>query len=73
MITTFIITVLFLLNMALAFAMVYTFEDIPVLKSKAFRLFLLFPPVSITIFFCVAIYGIGYSLLMLLSNYFSND
>ncbi len=69
MVSTFIIVILSLLNMLLAFAMVYTFEDIPVLKSKAFRLFLLIPPVSITIFFCVTIYGIGYSLYLLLSNY----
>jgi hypothetical protein len=69
MISTFIITILFLLNMALAFAMVYTFEDIPVLKNKPFRLFILIPPVAITIFFCVAIYGIGYSLYLLLTNY----
>jgi len=69
MISTFIITILFLLNMLLAIAMVYTFDDIPVLKSKAFRLFILLPPVAITIFFCVTIYGIGYSLYLLLSNY----
>ncbi len=73
MVTSFIIVLLFLLNMLLALAMVYTFDDVKVLKNKPFRLFLLFPPVSITIFFCVAIYGIGYSLFMLLSNYFSND
>ncbi len=73
MISTFIITILFLLNMALAFAMVYTFDNIPVLKNKGFRLFLLIPPVAITIFFCVTIYGILYSLYMLLINYFSND
>jgi len=69
MISTFIITILFLLNMLLAIAMVYTFDDVPVLKSKAFRLFILLPPVAITIFFCVTIYGIGYSLYLLLSNY----
>ena len=69
MISTFIITILFLLNMLLAIAMVYTFDDVPVLKSKAFRLFILIPPVAITIFFCVTIYGIGYSLYLLLSNY----
>ncbi len=69
MITTFIITVLFLLNMALAFAMVYTFEGVKVLESKPFRLFLLIPPVAITIFFCVTIYGILYSLYLLLTNY----
>ena len=69
MVTSFIIGILFLLNMLLAFAMVYTFDDVKVLKNKGFRLFLLFPPVSITIFFCVAIYGILYSLYILLSNY----
>jgi hypothetical protein len=69
MVSTFIIVILFLLNMCLALAMVYTFDDIPVLKSKAFRLFLLIPPVSITLFFCVTIYGILYSLYVLLSNY----
>ncbi len=69
MVTSFIIGILFLLNMLLAFAMVYTFDDVKVLKNKGFRLFLLFPPVSITIFFCVAIYGILYSLYLLLSNY----
>jgi hypothetical protein len=69
MVSTFIIVILFLLNMCLALAMVYTFDDIPVLKSKAFRLFLLIPPVSITLFFCVTVYGILYSLYVLLSNY----
>ena len=69
MISTFIITILFLLNMALAFAMVYTFDNVNLLKSKAFRLFLLIPPVAITIFFCVILYGILYCLWMLLSNY----
>ena len=69
MISTFIITVLFLLNMALAFAMVYTFDNIKVLERRAIRLFLLIPPVAITIFFCVTIYGILYSLYLLLTNY----
>jgi hypothetical protein len=69
MITSFIIVMISLLNMLLAFAMVYTFEDVKVLESKVFRLFILIPPVSITIFFCVAIYGILYSLYYLLSNY----
>jgi hypothetical protein len=69
MISAFIITILFLLNMGLAFAMVYTFEDTMVLKNKRFRLFLLIPPVAIMIFFCVTIYGIFYSLSILLSNY----
>jgi hypothetical protein len=49
MISAFIITILFLLNMGLAFAMVYTFEDTMVLKNKRFRLFLLIPPIAITI------------------------
>ena len=71
MISTFIITILFLLNMLLAFAMVYTFDEVKILKNKPFRIFLLFPPVSITIFFCVAIYGIFYSLYLLLHNYLS--
>ena len=69
MISTFIIVLLVLLNMLLAIGMVYAFDNIPVLKSKAFRLFLLIPPVAITIFFCVTIYGILYSLYMLLTNY----
>jgi hypothetical protein len=69
MISTFIITILFLLNMCLALAMVYTFDGIPVLKNKGFRLFILIPPVAITIFFCVTIYGILYSLYLLLTNY----
>ena len=69
MISTFIITVLFLLNMALAFAMVYTFDNIKVLERRGIRLFLLIPPVAITIFFCVMIYGILYSLYLLLTNY----
>ena len=69
MVSTFIIVILFLLNMALALAMVYTFDNIPVLKSKAFRLFLLIPPVSIIGFFCVTGYGILYSLYLLLTNY----
>lgn len=73
MIISFIMVILFLLNMLLAFAMVYTFDDVKILKNKPFRIFLLFPPVSITIFFCVAIYGIVYSLYILLSNYFSNN
>ena len=69
MISTFIITILFLLNMALAFAMVYTFDNIKVLERRGIRLFLLIPPVAITIFFCVILYGILYCLWMLLSNY----
>ncbi len=69
MISTFIIGIVFLLNMCLSLAMVYAFDEVKVLKSKPFRLFLLIPPVSITIFFCVAIYGILYSLYILLSNY----
>jgi hypothetical protein len=69
MVSTFIIVILFLLNMALSLATVYAFDDVPVLKSKGFRLFLLIPPVAITIFFCVTIYGILYSLYLLLSNY----
>ena len=69
MITSFIIVILFLLNMLLAFAMVYTFDNIKVLERKGIRLFLLIPPVAITIFFCVVIYGILYSLYMLLTNY----
>ncbi len=73
MVTSFIITILFLLNMLLAFAMVYTFDEVKILKNKPFRIFLLFPPVSITIFVCVAVYGILYSLYILLSNYFSNN
>ena len=69
MISTFIITVLFLLNMALAFAMVYTFDNIKVLERRGIRLFLLIPPVAIMIFFCVTIYGILYSMYLLLTNY----
>ncbi len=69
MISTFIITILFLLNMALSLATVYVFDDVKILKNKPFRLFILIPPVAITIFFCVTIYGIGYSLYLLLSNY----
>ena len=69
MIISFIIGIVFLLNMCLSLAMVYAFDEVKVLKSKPFRLFLLIPPVSITIFFCVAIYGILYSLYILLSNY----
>ena len=69
MVSTFIIVILFLLNMALSLATVYAFDDVKILKSKAFRLFLLIPPVAITIFFCVTIYGIGYSLYLLLTNY----
>jgi len=69
MLSTFIIVILFLLNMALSLATVYAFDNVPVLKSKAFRLFLLIPPVAITIFFCVTIYGILYSLYLLLTNY----
>ena len=73
MISTFIIVLLFLLNMLLAFGMVYAFDDVKILKNKGFRIFLLFPPIAITIFFCVTGYGILYSLYMLLMNYFSND
>jgi hypothetical protein len=69
MISTFIITILFLLNMGLALAMVYTFDNIKVLERRGIRLFLLIPPVAITIFFCVTIYGILYSLYLLLTNY----
>jgi hypothetical protein len=69
MISTFIIVVLSLLNMLLAIAMVYTFDNIKVLERRAIRLFLLIPPVAITIFFCVTIYGILYSLYLLLTNY----
>ena len=69
MLSTVIIVLIFLLNMLLALGMVYVFDDAKILKSKAFRLFILIPPVSITIFFCVVIYGILYSLWMLLSNY----
>ena len=69
MVSTFIIVILFLLNMALSLATVYAFDDVKILKNKGFRLFLLIPPVAITIFFCVTIYGIGYSLYLLLTNY----
>ena len=69
MISTFIIVILSLLNMLLAIGMVYTFEDVKLLKNKGFRLFLLIPPVAITIAFCVTIYGILYSLYLLLTNY----
>jgi hypothetical protein len=69
MISTFIIVILSLLNMLLAIAMVYTFDNIKVLERRAIRLFLLIPPVAITIFFCVTIYGILYSLYLLLTNY----
>jgi hypothetical protein len=67
--STFIITILFLLNMALALATVYAFDEVKILKNKGFRLFILIPPVAITLFFCVTIYGIVYSLYLLLSNY----
>ena len=69
MISTFIIVVLSLLNMLLAIAMVYSFDNIKVLERRGIRLFLLIPPVAITIFFCVTIYGILYSLYLLLTNY----
>ena len=69
MISGYIIGALFLMNMCLSLAMVYTFDNVNLLKSKAFRLFLLIPPVAITIFFCVILYGILYCLWMLLSNY----
>jgi hypothetical protein len=69
MISTFIIVFISLLNMLLAIGMVYTFEDVKILKNKTFRLFILIPPVAITIFFCVTIYGILYCLYILLSNY----
>jgi hypothetical protein len=69
MISTFIITILFLLNMGLALAMVYAFDEVKILKNKPFRLFILIPPVAITLFFCVTIYGIVYSLYLLLTNY----
>jgi hypothetical protein len=70
MISGYIIGALFLMNMCLSLAMVYTFENnVNLLKSKAFRLFILIPPVAIIIFFCVVIFGILYCLWMLLSNY----
>jgi hypothetical protein len=69
MFSTVIIVLISLLNMGLALAMVYTFDDTKILKSKAFRLFILIPPVAIIIFFCVVIFGILYCLWMLLSNY----
>jgi len=69
MISTFIIVTIFLLNMALSLATVYAFDNVKLLKNKGFRLFLLIPPVAITLFFCVTIYGILYSLYMLLTNY----
>jgi hypothetical protein len=69
MISTFIIVFISLLNMLLAIGMVYTFEDVKMLKNKTFRLFILIPPVAITIAFCITIYGILYCLYILLSNY----
>jgi len=69
MLSTFIIVIIFLLNMALSLATVYAFDGVKLLKNKGFRLFLLIPPVAITIFFCVTIYGILYSLYLLLTNY----
>ena len=57
--------------MLLAFALVYTFDNSKLLGNKPFRLFILIPPVAITIFFCVVIYGIFYSLYLLLHNYLS--
>ena len=68
---TFLMVMIFLLNMLLAFALVYTFDNSALLGNKPFRLFILIPPVAITIFFCVAIYGIFYSLYLLLHNYLS--
>lgn len=69
MISGYIIGALFLMNMCLSLAMVYTFDDVKILKSKAFRLFILIPPIAIIGFFCVVIFGILYCLWMLLSNY----
>jgi len=68
---TFLIVMIALLNMLLAFALVYTFDNAKLLGNKPFRLFILIPPVAITIFFCIAIYGIFYSLYLLLHNYLS--
>jgi hypothetical protein len=69
MLSTFIIGIVFLLNMCLSLATVYAFDDVKLLKNKPFRIFILIPPVAITIFFCVTIYGILYCLYILLSNY----
>jgi hypothetical protein len=69
MVTSSIIVLISLLNMLLAFGMVYTFDDAKLLKNKPFRLFILIPPVAVTIAFCVTIYGILYCLYILLSNY----
>jgi len=68
---TFLLIMIAILNMLLAFALVYTFDNAKLLGNKPFRLFILIPPVAITIFFCLAIYGIGYSLYLLLHNYLS--
>ena len=65
----FLIVMISLLNMLLAFALVYTFDNAKLLGNRPFRIFILIPPVAITIFFSVAIYGIFYSLYLLLSNY----
>ena len=68
---TFLIVMIAILNMLLAFAMVYTFDNNTILEKKGIRLFLLIPPVSIVVFFSVAIFGIFYSLYLLLHNYLS--
>lgn len=68
-----VLSILFILNILLAFALKSLFSGDRWIKPLLVRLFLLIPPVSITILFCVAVYVLSYSLYSLVVDYLSDN
>jgi len=68
-----VVTILSILNTLLALALKNLFKGDRWIRPLGVRLFLLVPPVSIVIVFCMAIYILSYSLWELVVDYLSND
>lgn len=68
-----VFSIFFILNSLLAIGLKSFFEGDRWIKPLSVRLFLLIPPVSITILFCLALYMLSYSLYGLVVDYLSND
>jgi hypothetical protein len=63
--------IVFLFNFVFALGARAFFDEMVLIKSKPFRLFLLIPPVSIVFMGSVLLYGILYTLYLLFADYLS--
>ena len=68
-----VFSIFFILNTVFAIGLKSFFDEDRWIKPLWVRLFLLIPPVSITILFCMALYILCYSIWSLLVDYLSDN